>query len=197
MARVLVALRLEFVAQALIRHQRQPRAVVQMAQIGADRPAHPADAIVLGVAVEIGVKIAGDRNIELARLVQRRPAERPLGDDVHHVRPARAPQLPQRGSGRQSQLQVGIARDSEARQQDLLQIGGEGGRIAFTLARPDQLDLVIAPAQAIDHVLDGQGDAVDLGRVGFRDYRHASARDEHPERGSFSPPPPSVIPLKL
>jgi len=159
-------------AQFFGRHHGALGAVMELAQIGHDRLVQPADPIVFAVRVKVGAEVRADRQPQLQRGLQRRPAERTFSRDMHHVRPARHPvrlQLPRR---RQTHAQVRIPRNRQPAHEDLVEtrpvvVAGLFG----LLARADQLQLVIACAQPFDDARDRGCDAVDLGRIGLGDQR--------------------------
>jgi hypothetical protein len=74
--------------------------------------------------------------------------------------------LRQRGDARDAEAQLAIDRDGETEGAQLV-ARVEGGLAG--LARPDQLDVVAARAQEADRALDGERDAVQLGRIGLGD----------------------------
>ena len=71
-------------------HHRALRAVMELAQVGHDRLVQPAHAVVPAVGVEVGAEVRTHRQLQLQRGLQRRPAQRPFGGDVHDVGPVLA-----------------------------------------------------------------------------------------------------------
>jgi hypothetical protein len=71
---------------------------------------------------------------------------------------------------------VRVARDGQAAHQHLVEQHVVAGLFApglgLRLVGADQLDLVVALAQALDHAGQGTGHPIDFGRVGFGDDRH-------------------------
>ena len=159
-------------AQAFGGHHRACGAVMKLAQVSHDRVAQPGHTIVFAVGMEVGAKVAHHRQLQVAGGLQRRPAERPFGDQVHHIRPLQRPQLLQRAPGRQAHLELWVARDRQAAHQHFGKALFLQGGIALVLARPQQLQLVAAVVQAVDHARNGGGHTVDFGRVGFTDHCH-------------------------
>ena len=117
-AHALEAERRELRAHRLGRHHRAQRAVMEFAQVGEDRLLQPADAVVRAVGVEVGPEVGHHGQLELRRRLQRRPAERALGHDVHHVRALEAPQPGERALRRQPDLEVGVARNRDPSQKN-------------------------------------------------------------------------------
>ncbi len=162
-------------------HHGAQAAVVELAQVGEDRLAQPADAVVAAVGVEIGAEIGNRRDPELERGAQGGPAQRTLGDDVHDVGTAVGPELLQRALRGQAHLQVRVARDRHTAHQHFLVVTVCAGAIGAVrrsalgalLPGADQLDLVVALAQPFDEARRGQRHAVDLRRVGFGHHRDA------------------------
>jgi hypothetical protein len=105
--------------QALGRHQRRRRAVVEAAQIGEHQRRQQAESVVGGKAVEAGMEAGAGSQAKFARRAQRAVAERALGGDVHGIgtspRP-RTDQVPLRG---QADAQAGIAGQRRAGQEQL------------------------------------------------------------------------------
>jgi hypothetical protein len=147
--------------------------VVELAQVGQQGRAQPAHAVVLAVGVEVGAELADDGQLQLARRLQRAPAQRALGGQVNDVGPLEAPAPHQRALGGQSHLQLRVARDGQAAQQHLGESRMHRRDIVAVLARANQLQLVSALTQALDHARNAARHAVDLRRVGFRDHRDA------------------------
>jgi len=81
----------EISPQCLGRDHREPRLVMELAQVREDRALEPADAIVAAVAMKIGAKVGTHRKPQRGGGLHRRPAERAFGHDVHEVRPSLAP----------------------------------------------------------------------------------------------------------
>ncbi len=140
-----------------------------MAQVGGDGFFQQSDAVMCGVAVEVGVEICAHRNGELACRRQGRPAQRAFGGDVHDVRAILPPQAQQQAFGGQSRFQFGVTGNRHTGDQRFFVAVFFRRHIQFELARADQVDAVIAPAQAVHHAAEGDGDAIDLGQVGFGD----------------------------
>jgi len=163
------AARDELGAQVFGGHHGREGAVVELAQVGHDRFAQPAHAVVPAVGIEVGAKVRGQRQFQLVRGLQRRPAQRALGGDVHDVGSAQRPQLGQRRFGRQAHLQVRVAWDRQAAQQHFVEALAAVGLVIGLLARAYQLQVVAAVAQAFDDASDRQRHTVDFGRVGLGD----------------------------
>src|SRR5262245_1429397 len=73
------------VAEVDAGHQCAARAVMKPAEIAEDQRLQPAQTIVLGVAVEVGMKPTKYRNPQALGGAHRRPAERPLCGHIHHI----------------------------------------------------------------------------------------------------------------
>ena len=147
------------------RHHGRPRPPVQAAQVGSDGRAHPAQAVMQAVAVEIGMEARRDRDAETACRADSRPAKRPFGNDMHQVRLAVAPFSMQPPAGRQAETQAGVAGQRQARQGQFVLAAG----IGLALARADNAHAVATFTQAADQAPHRHGDTVDLGWKGFSD----------------------------
>ena len=81
----------------------------------------------------------------------------------------------QRADARQPEAQLAVHRDrATGGAQFVVRVERRFAR----LARPDQLDHVTMRAQVPDRALDGERDAVQLGRLGFGDVGDAHGRTE-------------------
>ena len=131
------------------------------------------DAVVRAVAVEVGVEIRACRQPHAPGLLQGGPAQRPLG---HHMDEIRQPAFPGTGQGaarRQSHAQALVARQRDARDQQLLELRPGPGDLTSALAWARELHAMPASEQPIQHPADGHRHAVDLGREGFGHQRDA------------------------
>ena len=127
----------------------------------------PTQAVMLAVAVEIGVKAAEHGNAEAQRCPHRRQAERPLGCNVHRIRALPRPVLAQQPVGRQADVQPVVTGQGQGRNQGHWEARGAVGALATFLARAHQRHCVPALSQAVQQPGQGQRDAVDFGWVGF------------------------------
>ena len=162
--------------QGLGGHHREQRAVMEIAQIGQDRPAQPAHAVVLAVSLEVGAEVRGHRQLQLQCGLQGRPAQRDLGGDMYQIGPLQAPALQQGAERRQPQLQLRIARDRQARHQHFIKAHAVlcgAGDLGAMLSRAYQLQIVAAVAQPLDQPRDSHRHAIDLGRVGLGHHGQA------------------------
>ena len=150
---------------------------MKLAQVGDDRLMEPAHAVVAAVGMEVGTKVGAHRQLQASGGLQRRPAKRAFGHDVHQVGPLLRPKIDQGAFGRQAHAQMRIARDRQAPKQHFVQARRLVATGIGTLARPDQTDVVIAPLQSLHHLRCGERHAIDFRRVGFGD-------DRNPQRAS-------------
>ena len=96
-------------------------AVMELAQISGDRLVEKAHAVMLAVAVEIGMKSGRNRQLQFDRRRKCRPAERPLRHDVDDIRAFQPPQLQEPALGGKSDLQPMVAHDRDARLEHFLE----------------------------------------------------------------------------
>ena len=97
-------------------------------------------------------------------------------------RPAQGPLRDQGTLGRQAHLQVRVARDGTAAQQQFVELPASGRLVARILSQAHQLQAMAFRAQALHQTLQGQRRAIDIGRIGLGDHRDAQAA---PVRGQF------------
>ena len=154
---------------------------MQDAQVGRHGRTQPAHAVMHAVAVEIGMKPRSHRDAQPPRHGHRRPAERPLGDHVHQVRPPAAPAPGQHPPGRQAETQPRIAGQGHARQGNIQFAAG----VFRALTRTQHLDPVPEIAQTADQPANGHRHPVHLGRIGFGDKGDI----EHHSFSGRTPPP--------
>lgn len=149
------------------RHQRQPAAVVEIAQACGDETAEGAQMIIGGVLIEIGVKAADDGNRQVACRCQRRPAERPFGGDIDHVRARLAPEARQTWPIGSPHMDPCIARQGKSADLHVSLCTA----IAATLLRswPHQLQDDATGDEVLGQVPQRMGDTVDFGCPGFTD----------------------------
>jgi hypothetical protein len=93
----------QLLRQRSSRHGGAGGPVMKLAQIAQDGAVQPGGTIVAAVGVEVGAKVGADGQLQLPRRMQRRPTQRPLSGNVHHVRPAGRPLAHQQALGRQAQ----------------------------------------------------------------------------------------------
>ena len=161
--------------QGLCGHGRARGPVMKLAQIAQDGALQPAGAVMAAVGMEVGSEVGADRQLELTRSMQGRPAQRAFCGDVHHVGSLYRPLAHQHLFGRQPHAQARVAGDGHAGGQQLIRIG-RALLIKDGLRRSDQLQPMPPGAQALDHPRQGEGDAIDLGRVGLGDHGDAHGR---------------------
>ena len=131
----------------------------------------PAHAIVPAVGMEVGAEVRTHRQLQLPRRLQGAPAQRTLGGNVDQVRAPARPQRQQGAPGRQTHAQLRIARNRQAPHQHLMEALGLGGLVVGALARTDQLQVVLAGLEPLDHAADGARHPVDLGWIGLGHHR--------------------------
>ena len=153
------------------RHHGGVRRVMKLFHVRQNRAAQPANAVVLAVGVEIGPKVGTDGQLELARHLQRGPAQRPFGGDVHDVGPLAGPQPQQFALGRQPQAQLPVKRNGQAPHQQLLVAAVDQGHVHAGLARAHQPDHMATGLQALHDLGQGVGHAVDVGWIGLGHHR--------------------------
>ena len=130
------------------------------------------------VTVKIGVEIGAAGNAQFKCCRERRETQRTLGNDMNNIGAIERPQTDQRLFGGQPHLEILGPRDRHALAQYFFE-ARLGSRIVLAaLARPDQLNVVIAGAQALDHPVYGDRHAVDFGRIGlgYNCDTHAAVR---------------------
>src|SRR5215831_2510324 len=76
---------LQLVAESDAGHEGAVCTVMKPAEIAPDQGPQPAQTVVLGIAVEIGVKTTKYRNLQALVDAHRGPSERPLRGHVHHI----------------------------------------------------------------------------------------------------------------
>ena len=121
--------------------------------------------------MKVGVKLGHHRQAQLSRSRQRRPAKRPLGHHLHHIRAPQRPQLDQRAAGGQAKLEMLVSGNRQPAREDFLETFHVERRIAGVLARPDELDSMTQPQQSIHKPPCGHRHPVDLGRIGLGNHR--------------------------
>ena len=142
---------------------------MQRAQITGDEFSKQTKAVVLAIAVKIGVKVRGHRQAEGFSGAQRRSAKRALGDNVNQVGRALLPQPQQAPLCRQAQHEFLITRDWQPPHQYVGQIGPVHRLVVGVLAGTDELHLMSAGAQRFNCKAYGSGDTVDFRWIGFGD----------------------------
>ena len=112
---ILEAIAVQLLAQTFGGDQRCECAVMELAQIGGDRLVEKAHAVMLAVAVEIGMKSSRNRHLQFDRRRKGRLAKRPFRHDVDDIRTFHPPQLQKPALVGKSDLQATVARDRDAR----------------------------------------------------------------------------------
>ena len=134
-------------------------------QIFPDQTACPADPVMVGIVVEIGVEARDDFESIPHRIPQDAQAEGRLGGDMDQVGSEGMNGPMDRAERRQREVEFLIEREHDR---------SHGMRRSIDLGRPavvgmNQLDRVALSPQVPDQFTQGPRDAVDLGEIGFRD----------------------------
>ena len=168
------AARLEHPGDGGGRAEGQGGAVVEPAQVAPGQGLQKAEAVAGQVLGEVGVVGADHRQREAPGRLQRRPAEGPLGGDVHQVRGEGGQALPQPPRGDEGEEYLAVEGEPD---------GGEAFRLApfrqrqrLFIAGGQHQQPVAAGGERAGQALQGAGDAVDLRDPGFRDQGDAHRR---------------------
>ena len=148
---------------------------MKFAQITQDGALQPARAVVTAVGVEIGPEVGADRQFQLPGRMQSRPAQGALGGDMHHIGSLGGPMAYQHPFGRQAQAQTRVAGDGHTGGQQLVRISG-ALLVEDGLRWTNQVQAMVARTQPVHHFGQGDGNAIDLGWIGFRDHGDAHRR---------------------
>ena len=174
----------------LRRHEGAPGQVVEAPHQAERRPGEQAEPVVPAVLVEIGAEIGGGGDAERARPRRAPPrAAAPASPGAPGRAGSAGSAAPagRRGPGRSA------GRDTSESTQPAVRSSSPASSARFAgLARPDQLDEVAARAQEPNGPLDGERDAVELGRPGFGDVgdAHRAAGVERSRRQAVCPAAP-------
>jgi len=147
--------------------------IVKPAQISPDRGPRPTNAVMPAVLIEIGVETRHDGTAAAQRAPQDAPAERCLGGDVDDVWLKGVDGPVNASKRRPGKIKLLVERqDDGTHGMDLSVIH----RLAVVWV--NQLNPVAASRQDPDQLTQRSGNAVDLGKVGFRDQcdSHVSGR---------------------
>jgi len=148
-------------------HQGQGRAVMEPAQIVGQHPAQHAQAVLVGILLEVGVKATHHADPQAPRRPQRRQTQRPFRGDIQHIRALAGPAPQQLVHRRLAPLQPRITRQRPAAAKHQAIVTGPA--LVAALARANQFDLMPARAQTVTQAAKGIGHPVDLWREGFGD----------------------------
>ena len=163
--------------------ERQQGVVMKPAQVTHHRLVKKAQAVMITILLEIGVKAADNRDAQAPSHAQRGPTQRALGSQVDGVGSLFAPQASQSAGCRQAPLQLRVARDRHTAHAQLTEGAKAVRSQGFTsLGRANQLQRVVPLQQALDKMTQGVGNAIDLWREGFGNQRKApvcSSRYRH------------------
>ena len=144
---------------------------MKLAQVSHDGLAQPANAVVLAVGVKVGAKVRTDGQLQVVCCLQRRPAQRAFGGNVHDVGSVHGPQLHQRTFGGHAHAQIGVAGYGQAAHQHLVETHAAIAGLLFVLSWAYQLHVVVAVVQTFHHFGNRHGHAIDFRWVGFCDHR--------------------------
>ena len=178
-------------------HEGAQRAVVHAAEPGGDDTAHPAEAIVAGILVEVGVETGGDRDAHAAGGGDGRGTERAFSGDVHEVRPVDPPEVDEPAAGGQADAELGIAGNGMPGRRTWRHgqaLGHAETRRFVPLARADDGHAMAALGQAVHDAAQRHGDAVYFRSVSFSNEgkmqssgRPGGGRDDRPSSGLKMP----------
>ena len=178
---------LQLADRRLRRDIRLPRAIVKPSEVTPDQPACPADPVMAGVLVEIGMEARDDVQPAPHRVAQDAQAERRLGRDVDHVGAERRDRPMGGSERRQREVELLVERQDDRSDR----VRATVDLVRRPIVRMDHLDRVAAPAQVPDQLPQCPRDTIDLGKVGLRDECDAHIR---PSVGTSMPAGPGLFP---
>jgi 4-amino-4-deoxy-L-arabinose transferase-like glycosyltransferase len=144
------------------------RPIVKPAEIAPYRPLGPADAVMAGVLVEVGVEAAHRHGLAAEQMAKNAQAQGCLGGDMDEVGPELVDRPPDRSERGQWQIQLFVKRHVDRPHQvDIRLID----RLA--VVGVNQLDLIPVLGEMADKLAERTGNAIDLGKVGFGDQTDA------------------------
>ena len=152
------------------------RAVVKVAEVGEGGTGEKGEAVVFGVAVEVGVETGGERESEFIGGGERGVAEGAFGGDVDEIGAGGAPGFEETAADGETAAQERVARNGEAGAEQLVVKAVGAREIGRVLTRTDDGDAVSAEGETLDEMGEGHGHAVDLGREGFGDEGDVHAK---------------------
>jgi hypothetical protein len=182
---VFVACALESAGEFPCRHEGARGAIVHAPQPRGHQSGQPAETVVPGVLVEVGVETGGDRNPELAGGGDGGGAQGAFRRHVHEVGAFPPPDLQQPEARRQADADLRVPGHGDSRQADLPAgepVGDAEARRFVPLSRPDDRDLVAPGGESVDQPPERHGDAIDLGGVGFGDEGQVHVSAGEPKR---------------
>src|SRR5262245_38927875 len=157
------------VAELNTGHQCTARALMKPAEIVEDQRLQPAQTIVPGVAVEIGMKATQYRNPEAFGGAHCRPAERPLRCHIHDIWTVLRPAALQQPRRWQANMHPLIPRHRQAGHHGHLGIATVTRTIQGLLAWTYHGYRMTLHTQSFYEMSQGHSDTVDFRRIGFAD----------------------------
>jgi hypothetical protein len=162
---------LQIVAESNTGYQGSARTVMKPAQIVEKQRLQPAQTIVLGVAVEVGVKATQYRNPQTLCRAYCYPAERPLRRHIHDIGTVLRPTALEQSTPWHANMHPLIPRDRQARDHCHLEIAIVTGTIRGLPAWTHHGHCMTLPTQPFHQVGQGHSDAVDVSDHGVNSLK--------------------------